>query len=379
MENRGSSCRQPQQETLLEDQLSRKPHFHNSFWGLNVVWMKYMGASHHLACSRQLGACCLSQLKCATLAPRLSINQVFFGGFESPQPFHLLPWICENCDHSLVDSREDLYPLRLVPYTTSTFRTRQTADMEVSAMPNISNESRRESTSSSSSGEECLSDLILKQSCKSVVFDNREFFPEGSIEPLITKKSVIDELAIRKETLQEKSTEEFLDFVLTRGRRLLAILINIGLTGEKLAVATRQFMEIGFGDASLPITNDNVHNVPFFGKKTDRQLRWDSRLKREFRFKQFEYLAPIFSKDKLDMELDAQHIFPFVARHGDRKVGGFGEVYQVDPHPAHHKTPILTVRSNSVLINPVVTHKMAYNDKVRQKTFKHCCQAHNGN
>ncbi|PVH79109.1 HET-domain-containing protein, partial [Cadophora sp. DSE1049] len=215
-----------------------------------------------------------------------------------------------------------------------------------------------------------LSDLILKKSCKSVVFDNREFFPDGSIESLITRESVMEELVMTKETLRDGPTAELLDFILTRGKRLFAILINIGLTNEKLVGAIRQFLEISFGDASLPITNDNVHAIPFFGKKIDRQLRWDSRLKREFRFKQFEYLAPVFSSDNLDMELDAQYIFPFIARHGDRKTGGFGEVYQVDVHPSHHKTPILTFNNERSSI--AVKHITAINstDEAKLRTLK---------
>lgn len=222
-----------------------------------------------------------------------------------------------------------------------------------------------------------MSDLILEKSCKAVVFENREFFPDGSIEPLITKESVMKELIITEETLQENPTAELLDFILTRGKRLFAILINIGLTGEKLVDAIRQFLEISFGDESLPITNANVHTVPFFdgqvsfvGKKRGHPLRWGERLKRQFRFTQFEYLAPVFSSDNLDMELDAQYILPFIARHGDRKTGGFGEVYQVDVHPSHHKTPILTFKNEPSSI--AVKHITAINstDEAKLRTLK---------
>ncbi|KAG4432452.1 hypothetical protein IFR05_012067 [Cadophora sp. M221] len=181
----------------------------------------------------------------------------------------------------------------------------------------------------------------VSKSSTSFVPDRREFYPAGSIEPLITKESIIKELELTVEEQRRKSNLLLVDFILTRAKRVFAILVSLGFPNKAaLLKATKQFQKYSFGDAKLPITRENVDGLPFFGEPDVRP--WDSRLRKDFRFKQFEFLAPVFCSNELHMEVDTLCIFPFTALNGDRKAGGFGEVFQVVVHPDHYENPILT-------------------------------------
>ena len=284
---------------------------------------------------------------CASSARRLSGHQRVSLGASSPHsPLTFLPCRCEMFATTLLLLLE-----RWTCIPPNWFRTLfrylgvGLDNLEAVAMPSNFNGSRRHSTSSSSSDEECLSDLILRTRCNSAIADKREFFPNNCIEPLITRKHVMKELGLTEDNLQEGYAAEVLKFILNRGRRLFAILIDINLTDKKLFDAARQFMDSSFGDESLPVTKENEDKVPFLKDRCDRRSRWETRLIRRFRHNQFEYLAPVFTSDKLDMDLDPLYILPFINQYGGTKTGGFGEVYQVDIHPSHHQNPILTVSS----------------------------------
>ena len=216
--------------------------------------------------------------------------------------------------------------------------------------------------------EECLSDRIMSTTVTSV-FHQREFYPHGCIESLMTEKPVMKELAMTEDELARGENKKLLDFILTRGSRLFAILLDIRLQQADLRVAIGQFSDASFGDASLPITSRNINDVPFVGEARMAKP-WTRRLIKDFRFKQFEYLAPVFSPNKLDLQLHPLTIFPFISRDKDRKAGAFGEVSQVEIHPAHHTDPILTVRSNVVK----VLNSVSNNGIVPGEKIEHCCQ-----
>jgi hypothetical protein len=205
----------------------------------------------------------------------------------------------------------------------------------------MSSDSEDSSSDSSSNGkekeEESLGALIVTKYQKSV-FDRHDFLPEGCIEALITEPAVIKELAITEET---KDSRKLLNFVLKEGRKIFAILLVSSFKGENLHKAITQFRRKEIGDASLPITEETKNNVPFFNPP---KKPWNTMSIYNFCEVQWRFLAPVFSSERLSLQLHANHILPFTSQDGDVKSGAFGEVHQVTVHPSHYKDPVLTVR-----------------------------------
>jgi hypothetical protein len=216
----------------------------------------------------------------------------------------------------------------------------------------MSSESEDSSSDSSSNSEESLGSQIVKKFQKSV-FDKRDFLPIGCIDTLITESNVIKELAFSQEEMKESSSTKVLNFVLKEGKNIFAIILIVGLKGKDLRKALSQFRRSKFGDASLPITDEIKNQLPFFGVPAKKP--WDDVLIRRFCEEQWLFLSPVFSEEKLNLQLHANDILPFICQDDDVKSGAFGEVHQVTVHPSHQENPILTVRfffSSPLLARP---------------------------
>jgi hypothetical protein len=209
----------------------------------------------------------------------------------------------------------------------------------------MSSDSEDFSSDSSSNAGESLGGQTVKMFKKSV-FDKQEFLPEGCINTLITKCAVIKELALTQEEMKKESNIKLLNFILEEGaRKIFAITLCAGLGGQDLRKAMTQFRKKNFGDASLPITEETRHKVPFFGNEdTPPKSPWDTVKTRLFCNQQWAFLAPVFSNESLNLRLHADDILPFTCKDDDVKSGAFGEVHQVTVHPSHQKNPVLTVR-----------------------------------
>lgn len=205
-------------------------------------------------------------------------------------------------------------------------------------------DSDKSSSDSSSNGkgkeEESLGAQIVTFFKRSV-FDRRDFLPDGCIETLITEDAVMKELGITPEAKETRDPKRLLNFILEEGRKIFAILLVSRFKGEDLQKAITQFRRNKIGDASLPITEETKVDVPFFNKP---KRPWDTTSIRTFCNEQWLFLAPVFSSERLNLELDANDILPFTGQGGDVKSGAFGKVYQVTVDPQHYTKPVLTVR-----------------------------------
>ncbi len=208
-------------------------------------------------------------------------------------------------------------------------------------------DSYNSSSDSSSNGKEKEQESLGAQIVtffRESVFDRHDFLPEGCIDKLITEDAVMRELGITPEAKEIEKNRKLLDFILKDGRKIFAILLVSQFKGDDLQKAIAQFRRNKIGDISLPITEETKIKVPFFNPPKRPKKPWDTRSIRSFCIEQWLFLAPVFSSERLNLELHANDILPFTGQGSDVKSGAFGKVYQVTVHPQHYTEPVLTVR-----------------------------------
>ena len=165
-----------------------------------------------------------------------------------------------------------------------------------------------------------------------------EFLPHGCLDELITAESVTEELEIEDYPANRES-KALIEFILEEAKKVFAISLISGVTNQILRDVMASFMQHRFADASLPIKHkEDLDTLPCFLSHT-----WNKRRKRDFWTKQWSFLAPLFSKKQFKMELEPDHILPFIWKGSETKESEFSQVYEVTIHESHHEDPILTV------------------------------------
>jgi len=196
-----------------------------------------------------------------------------------------------------------------------------------------------------------LSDQILDKYVKSK-FDHevKQFLPGGCIDELVTLEAIIKEIVEKDQLkpgdldLQEGSAKKkVIDFIREKAKKVFAITVVSGLRGRDLGMAMFQFMGINFIDNSLPVKEGNLScfHCP--------ASPWSRVRIHNFCREQWRFLAPIFSQQNFKVDLEPEHILPFIEKDNLVKEGAFGQVFPVEIHPAHQKDPVLNVRPLSVL------------------------------
>jgi hypothetical protein len=103
-----------------------------------------------------------------------------------------------------------------------------------------------------------------------------------------------------------------------------------------------------FTDNSLPVKEEDMENK--FSKKKGQ---WSKFRIYNFCREQWRFLAPVFSQQNFKIDLEPDHILPFIEKSNLVKEGAFGRVFPVEIHPAHQKDLVLNVRFLSILSNYV--------------------------
>lgn len=196
-----------------------------------------------------------------------------------------------------------------------------------------------------------LSDQILDKYVKSK-FDPeaKQFLPEGCIDELVTLEAIIKELDEKDQLkpgdldLQEGSVKKnVIDFVRGKAKKVFAITVVSGLRGQELKRAMFQFWGINFTDNSLPVKEGNLACF------RDTATLWSRVRIHHFCREQWRFLAPVFSQQNFKVDLEPEHILPFIEKDNLVKEGAFGQVFQIEIHSAHQKHPVLNVRPLSIL------------------------------
>lgn len=198
-----------------------------------------------------------------------------------------------------------------------------------------------------------LQDRILKHYAKSK-FDTqeRDFLTEGSIDELITKESVWEELEVEQSS-QDSEENILVEYILRDAKKVFAIVVIIDLDGANLREAMMKFQKNNFRDESLPVKREELSTLPCFsGTPWTKPVR-----KQNFFREQWRFLAPVFSKTKFQLYLEPDCILPFVWRSYEVKEGTFSQVFEVRIHESHWKDPVLTVSGQAaqLLCRPVLS------------------------
>ena len=161
-----------------------------------------------------------------------------------------------------------------------------------------------------------LKDLLIDGLLKTA--DNRFFMPDQTLKSLMT------ELNIKKTLLESGTNPEDIPSAWAEakgpGMKCFAILVRIG--HPRLFV---QFIENGVLDQYLPIDKTG-HGA--FAEFIANEVP------SEFFIVQYEYLAPLFTKNQIQKRLPDQFPLPFL-KESQIYSGGYGTIYKVSLSSKH--------------------------------------------
>jgi len=159
---------------------------------------------------------------------------------------------------------------------------------------------------------------VRQRSCTSSYF-----VPEGCLQAILTADNVFREIS--NSNIEVRHREEVVQTILAGARKTFAILVIIHQVPCITAFMNR--------DQLLPSTIDD--KLPFSLSKLQEIMHHDAD---EFYEKQWEFIAPVFSRIRAHRLLDEDTILPFT--HSTLLgVGGFGRVYETIIHPQHLSIP----------------------------------------
>jgi len=199
-----------------------------------------------------------------------------------------------------------------------------------------------------------LSDqIIAKSKISKFDLEEKQFLPAGCIEELVTLEAIIKEL-IEKDQLdpgdlslqEDPKTKQVIEFVLGKAKKVFATTVISGLRGRDLGWVMYQFMELNFVNESLPVTKDALEKL-----LGGIAFPWSQTRIYNFCREQWRFLAPVFSQQNFKVNLEPDHILPFVDKSNLTKEGAFGQVFRVEIHPAHQKNPAMNVRLLPLSLN----------------------------
>lgn len=182
-----------------------------------------------------------------------------------------------------------------------------------------------------------LGDQIVNTRCSSV-FDDRDFFPNGSVSELLNKENIRAELPI--------GSEELITFIHTKAQKSFAITLVSGVSGPVLRDAMKTFQRYGFTDQFLPISEDMKESNCYLENQSCSHRRtlnafhrkpWNRVRLSNFYDIQWKFLSPVFTRDAFRHEFSSHCILPFIWMDMTAKSGTFSQVFKVKIHKDHQK------------------------------------------
>lgn len=157
--------------------------------------------------------------------------------------------------------------------------------------------------------------------------EDRFFVPHQSLYKLMTREKVLDVVKGCGE-IPCYRLDETVEKIIKGGRRIFAILVL--LKGEEKLIS--RFIEHDHFqhsplDVKLPFSEDTLKSII------------PDEIVSDFYEKQWEFVAPIFSRNVVHRSLHEDIRLPFVQ---NKKIGegGFGVVYEIELHPDHQRLPL---------------------------------------
>lgn len=199
-----------------------------------------------------------------------------------------------------------------------------------------------------------LAELIRQALVKSE-FDQeiREFIPEGSLDSLITKESILWTFCRKRQTPPQVMSKfrKIVDIILTRGKKLFAISLLTGFKNKRLRQVMDLFESNNISDSRLPLENSDLKSLsslPFNPADDDEDDDDDSMDDHEplwtmfhihhFCGEQWKLCAPIFSAKEVNHHLHEQDILPFIEKYqapASSSRSSFGQIMKCKIHPSH--------------------------------------------
>lgn len=230
---------------------------------------------------------------------------------------------------------------------------------------------------------------ILRECLVPSKFDktHHQFVPEGSLDRVITKDSILAAMDVEQPTGED---DLLVEFILKRAKKVFAISVFIELEGSTLRRAMLLFKDTEFNDTKLPIEDtrnssppanlSNSHSASTSGAgqnilaSLEVSVNGGNRIWRKpkiynFCEHQWKFLAPVFSTAEYNHDLPALSILPFISKHANFDKGSFGQVSKYEIHPNHIKDPSMPGEPGPLFF--AVKEILPGDKKDRQKVARH--------
>jgi hypothetical protein len=157
------------------------------------------------------------------------------------------------------------------------------------------------------------------------------YMPAGRLEELMTYDAVQEIISSGKTIdFRPEAQKALIEFIIGKAKKLLAISILCGVSGDDLLRAMVAFLREGFEDKDLPVPDPPVHEVfemhPW-GKDQPNTTH--------FCIHQWKFQVPTFDGEQMVYRLEQKAILPFKGGLTSHKEGTFGKVFQVEIHESH--------------------------------------------
>ena len=174
--------------------------------------------------------------------------------------------------------------------------------------------------------------------------EGRYFLPADAIEEFITIRSIEEELERSHTRLLGQSRYQVAAKIHRVASRLFCILVLV-----QKSYLISDFLQTGIGDSDLPFSRDDKTRRSRKFKLCSKLLpneplecmsHWKSRWIKDFSREQWSVMTPDFNDgDSIQhYKFDDNSVFPFTKDEERNRVkeGGYGTVWEIEIHPAHH-------------------------------------------
>jgi hypothetical protein len=152
--------------------------------------------------------------------------------------------------------------------------------------------------------------------------DDKNFVPKDALDRVMTLEAI--QRVLGESEIAKHKHQDIAKHILRGNSRVFAVLIRIGYVDFVVEfIKSDQYQSQSSLDQRLPFSKEYLYTfVP-------------ENVAKEFYKEQWEYAAPIFSKSVLPRDLNDKTVLPICVE--DRITqGGFGTVYEITIHSAHH-------------------------------------------
>lgn len=158
-----------------------------------------------------------------------------------------------------------------------------------------------------------------------------DFWPEGSLQKIITKNDIITELYHVNAVDNEPVDNELVQFILRDAMKLLATCLISQIRHSGLAQTMCIFRTHNFSDKNLPVEEKVFKSYQFAD-----DLSWSPPQMLNFLQYQWKFVAHTFSRAcyLIPRPLPEETILPFIESTALAQ-GHFGTVHKVTVHPSH--------------------------------------------